>query len=187
MATAVDSETRTDRRDGRVFPAYGPVDAALGYALFYVVVERATPAVVEVFGDALPDVSPSAVRFALAAALWFVLAVTVLDQLRRQLAALGIVGDDSAGRRAWDRYVPSASRTIVHFGLLVVGGVVAAATFESGVDAAVSLVRVVGTLDPGAFVLGEFLEMVVFFVAFGVATHAMDRLLVDGVRSLLAA
>ena len=48
MSTRVDSGSHTGSRDGRYVPAYGPVDAVLGYALFYVVVDRATPTVVDV-------------------------------------------------------------------------------------------------------------------------------------------
>ena len=50
-----------------------------------------------------------------------------------------------------------------------------------------SLVQVVSTVDPGAFVIRAFLETVVFFVAFGTATRALDRLLVGAIRQWLAA
>ena len=99
MSTYADAdvESRTRSRERRPVPAYGPVDALLGYGLFYVVVERATPTVVAVVGDAVGDAA--LVRLGLALALWFVLAVTLIDQLQRQLAALGVVSGD--GSRRW--------------------------------------------------------------------------------------
>lgn len=188
MSTHVDAESRTGSRGGRYVPAYGPVDALLGYVLFYVVVDRATSTVVDVFGGLLTGLSPSAVRLGLAAFLWFVLVVTGIEQARRQLAALGVVGEDRVGRAVWSwtRAIPTEPQALAYLVLLVVGGLLAAWTFEGAIETAVSLIRVVGALDLEAFVLGEFLVMVVFFVSFEVATFALDRLLIGGVREMLA-
>jgi hypothetical protein len=185
MSTRVDSRSRTASRDGRYVPAYGPVDAALGYALFYVIVDRATPIVVDVFGGVLGATAAS-VRLGLAAFLWFVLVVTAVDQARRQLAALGVVGDaDVTDGSIWSPAVPSETQALAYVVLLVLGGLVAAWTFEGAIGTLVSLIRVVAALDPGAFVLGEFLVMALFFVSFEAATYAADRLLVGGVRAML--
>lgn len=184
MSTYVDAESRRDPRKHRPFPAYGPLDAVLGYVVFYVFVTRATPTVVAVFTDVL-GVSPGAVRLWLAIALWFILAVTALDQVRRQLAALGVGSDadvDAAGR---ERLVPSRAQVAVYLAVVVVGGVVAAVTFERAVTVGISFVRVVATVDVSAFVPVDFVAMVVFFVAFGAATHSLDRLVVGGIRALL--
>ncbi|MFB6184581.1 MAG: hypothetical protein ABEI96_08510 [Haloarculaceae archaeon] len=181
-----DASPRTGSRTRGYVPAYGPVDAAFGFALFYVLVDRATPTVVAVLTDALADVSPSFVRLGLAAVLWFVLGVTVLDQFRRQLAALGLASHHAVRPRTAARGTPSRAQTVAYALGVVVGGAVAAWTFERAVETAVSLIRVVAALDAGAFVSVEFLVMVVFFVAFGVATHSLDRLVVGGVRALLA-
>jgi hypothetical protein len=181
MNTHVDSGTEVGSRDGRYVPAYGPVDAVLGYALFYVVVDRATPTVVDVLGG----VTAGSIRLGLAALLWFVLVVTVIDGARRQLAALGVVGDGEPDRSVWSPVIPSETQALAYVVLLALGGLVAAWTFESAVGTVVSLIRVVVTLDLGAFVLGEFLVMVVFFVSFEVAAYAADRLLVGGFRTML--
>jgi len=165
------------------FPAYGPVEAALGYALFYVLVDRVTPAVVEVFSETVLDLSTSFVRLGLAAVLWFVLVVTFVDELRRQLAALGIVAGQPRPR-VWSRVTPPSLRTAGYVVGLVVGGAIAAVTFELAVDAIQSLIPVVATVDPWGIDLAEVLVMVVFFVAYSTATHSLDRLIVGTVRSL---
>ena len=184
MNTHVDTGSRTDSRGGRHVPAYGPVDAGLGYLLFYVVVDRATPTVVDVLGGA--GVTPSLVRLGLAAFLWFVLVVTALDQARRQLAALGVVGGaDGTDGSVWSPALPSETQALAYVALLVLGGLVAAWTFEAAVGTVVSLVRVVATLDPGAIALGEVLVTVAFFVSFETAAYAADRLLVGGARTML--
>ena len=184
MSTRVDSRSRTASRDGRYVPAYGPGDAALGYALFYVIVDRATPIVVDVFGGVLGATAAS-VRLGLAAFLWFVLVVTAADQARRQLAALGVVGDGETDESIWSPVVPSETQALAYVVLLALGGLVAAWTFESAVGTVVSLIRVVTALDLGAFALGEVLVMALFFVSFEAATYAADRLLVGGVRAML--
>lgn len=65
----VAGEARHVDEEDSQFPAYGPIEASLGYLLFYVLVNRVTPAVVTVFSDTVLDLSPSFVRFGLATAL----------------------------------------------------------------------------------------------------------------------
>ena len=189
MNTHVESGPRIGSRGERYVPAYGPVDAVLGYALFYVVVDRATPTVVDVLAGALPGVSPSLVGLGLAALLWFVLAVTAIEQVRRQLAALGVVDGDATGWFARSgsrsRVVPSEPRALAYLVLLVVGGLVATWTFDRAVETVVSLIPAVAAADVGAFATGEVLVLVAFVLAFEAATWALDRLLVGGVRALL--
>lgn len=172
-------------REAPRFPEYGPVDASLGFALFYVLVVRATPTVVEVLTDVL-SVSPSFVGTGLAALLWFVLAVTVLDQARRQLAALGVGSYEGGWPNRPKSGVPSRELALAYLGGLVVGGLLAWWTFAPAVETAVALIRVVAARDVGAFDLLAFLVMVVFFVSYAVATRSLDRLVVGGIRAALA-
>lgn len=165
------------------FPAYGPLEAALGYVLFYVLVDRVTPAVVDVFSETVLDVSPSVVRVGLAALLWFVLVVTAVDELRRQLAALGVVTDQPRVR-GWSRVALSSLRTAGYLVALAGGGGVAALTFERAVGTIQSLIPVVATVDPAGIDLLEVFVMVVFFVAYSTATHALDQLVIGAIRSL---
>jgi len=162
------------------------MDAVLGYALFYVVVDRATPTVMDVVTDALPGVSPSTVGLGLAIALWFVLAAIVLDQGRRQLAALGVGSAEDVRRAERTRPTPTRTNVAVYLLLLLVGGAIAALTFDPAVETAVSLIRIVAALDVAAFDLVGFLVMALFFVSYKAATWSADRLLVGGVRALLA-
>lgn len=186
MNSYSDSRLHTPPRRSRGFPAYGPVDALLGLLLFYYLVDAATPTVVAVLTDARVGLAAGDVRFGLAAFVWFVLAVTVVEQVRRQLAALGVVGDAARPSDFWDRVVPTEAQSLWWLALALGFGLIAAWTFESAVETAVSMIRVVTALDADAFVLGEFVVMVVFFVSYGVASDALDRLLVGGLRTLVA-
>jgi hypothetical protein len=168
------------------FPAYGPVDAALGYLLFYVVVDRATPTVLSVAGDVFPDVASSAVGFALAAFLWFVLGVTALEQGRRQAVAAGLVGGDAGTASVWPSVLPAETTDQFYLALLVVSGLVAGWTFETALETLVSLVRIVAALDVAALDLVALLVTAVFFLAYETATVSLDRLLVGTVRRLFA-
>lgn len=169
---------------GHRFPAYGPLEAAIGYVLFYVIVDRATPTLVAVVGDVVPGVA-SLVGLGLALLLWFVLAVTTIDQLRRQLAALGLVTADPRSASLWSLAVPTGASFVWHAALLVAAGAVAAWTYERALVTAVEAIRWVAALDAGAFVSVEFAVLVVFFVSFSLASHAVDRLVVGGVRAAL--
>jgi len=167
-------------RDQLPLLAYGPIDAALGYVVFYVFVDRATSTVVEVVSTAIPSMSPSVVRLGLAVLLWFILVVTFLDQLRRQLAALGF-----GSRGEQSRGAPTDLRLVGYLVALLLGGTIAAWTFEPAVQAGISLIWIVGTLDPTRFALLEFVLMIVFFVSFASATRALDRLIIGSIRKLL--
>lgn len=189
MSTHVDSdtrrlETRTPRTGYR--PPYGPVEALLGYLLFYVVVARATPTIVSGTGEVFPGVAPGAVRFALAAFLWFVFVVFTVDQLRRQLAALGIGSHDQVDPDPSTRAPPSEPLTLACLVGLVFGGIFLWATFEAGLAAVVTFVGAMVPVDPEALLAVDALVLVVFFVAFGVVTWSLDRLVVGGLRWALA-
>ncbi|MDG5777414.1 hypothetical protein VB773_21710 [Haloarculaceae archaeon H-GB2-1] len=166
------------------FPAYGPIEAALGYVLFYVFIDRVTLAVVTVFSDTVLDLSPSFVRFGLATALWFMLVVIVIDQTRRQLATLGIVTYDDFQLCLWSRVTPSSMRTVGYLVALVAGTAIAVITFDRAVEALLTLIPVVATVDIVAFDLVELFVMAVFFVAYSVAAHSLDRLVIGGIRVL---
>ncbi|RDZ51292.1 hypothetical protein C5C07_16980 [Haloferax sp. Atlit-4N] len=188
------ANTGSDRaRKHEPFPAYGPVDAALGFVVFYLFVERATPTLVDTVTGVVPGLSASAVGFGLAAFLWFIFVVTTLDQLRRQLAALGVVAGDAGrpDRVASGWAVPSVPRLLVYAVVTVVGGSIAVLTFDRAVDAGIAFIRLatdlgVGVFPFGAFPLVEFLVIVVFFVAFGAATHSLDRVVIGSVRTAFA-
>jgi hypothetical protein len=152
---------RTEAAIHREFPAYGPIEAILGYVLFYVLVDRATPVVVETFSETVLDLSPSFLEFGLAMVLWFVLAVTAIDQVRRQLAALGFVSYDEYQLRVWLRVTPSSLRTTGYL-VVVVGGGIAVLTFQRAVETLLSLILLFATVDPAGFDIVGLLAMVAF-------------------------
>lgn len=185
MTTHADAETgRLDSRghSGPYRPAYGPVDALLGYAMFYVVVDRATPTVLTVAGDLFPDVTPGAVGFGLAAFLWFVFVVSTIEQVRRQLAALGVVSHDEVDPDPRTRRPPSEPVALGYLVLFGFAAGIALLTFERGIAVAVSLVPALATLDVGSLLLADLLVMVLFFGSWAATTWSLDRLVVGGVR-----
>jgi hypothetical protein len=184
MSVSVAGEPRHE--DESQFPAYGPIEAGLGYVLFYVLVDRATPAIVTVFSETVLDLSPSFVRFGIAALLWFILVVTAIDQIRRQLAALGIVTYDEYQLRVWSRVTPPSLRTAGYLMALVAGSAVAVITFDRAVEALLSLILAVATVNVVAFNLPEIFVMIVFFLSYSVAAHSLDRLVVGGIRVLMS-
>ena len=186
MSTANTSGPPLADEENGPFPADGPIEAALGYLLFYVLVDRVTPAVVTVFSETALDLSGSFVRFGLAAALWFVLAVTAVDQTRRQLAALGGGTDNEYRLRVWSRVVPPSLRTTGRFAALAAGTAVAVVTFDRAVEALLSLIPVVATADVVAFDPVELLVTLVFFLSYSVAARSLDRLVIGGIRALRA-
>jgi len=181
---SVTGEARRVDKEDIQFPAYGPIEAGLGYLLFYVLLDRVTPAVVTVFSETVLDLSPSFVRFGLTIALWFVLVVTAIDQVRRQLAALGVGTYDDYRLRLWSRVTPPSLRTTGYLLALVAGAAVTTITFDRAVEAFLSLIPVVATVNVVAFDFVELFVMVVFFLSYSAATHSLDRLVIGGVRAL---
>lgn len=189
MITHVDRETgRLDTRPESVGyrPPYGPLDALLGYLLFYLVVERTTPTIVSGATEVFPGVTPGAVGFALAAFLWFVFVVSTLDQLRRQLAALGIGSHDQVDPDPSTRAPPSEPLTLACLVGLVFGGIFVWATFEAGLAAVVTVVGAMIPVDVDALLAVDIVVLVVFSVSYGVVTWSLDRLVVGGLRWALA-
>lgn len=186
MDTTVTTRMGSGPTRSAPFPAYGFVDAALGYWLFYIVVDRATPTVVDVFSERVPDVSPSLVGLGLAGLLWLVLALTVLDHAKRQFAALRGRTDTS---RPWmpTKLVPATYWVLVYGLLAALAGSTAVVTFGAGVDATVTLIESVMTLDVANVLLLDVVTLVVFYLAFAVATYCLDRLTIRTLREILSA
>ena len=186
MNRSVASGDRDVEEEVSQFPAYGPIEAILGYLLFYVLVGRVTPAIVTVFSDRVLDLPPSVIRFGLASALWFMLVVTAIDQIRRQLAALGVGRYDDYQLRLWSRVTSPSLRTAGYVLAMVAGATIAVVTFDRAIEALLSLIPVVATVDVVAFDFIGLFVLVVFFLSYSVATHSLDRLVIGGVRALMS-
>jgi hypothetical protein len=164
-------------------PAFGPIEAALGFGLFYVLVARLTPAITTRLSTVL-DIDPSLTGFGLAVALWVGLALTVLEQARRQLAALGLVSPGESEFRVWSRVESPAIRIAGYLLALVVGAGLARLTYESAVE---GLLALIGFGSANGFVSLDgwaVLELIGFFLAYGIAAHSLDRLVIGGLRGV---
>ncbi|MFB6104627.1 MAG: hypothetical protein ABEJ57_06015 [Halobacteriaceae archaeon] len=162
-------------------PAYGPIDAALGFVVFFLFLERATPHVVDVLTD-VAGLHASVVRLGLAAFLWFIFLVTFLDQLNRQYLAVQVVpppGDRSVRR-------PARSWVVIRVGAVIVGGAIAVWTFDAAVETGITFFEMLVRLDLSLFDVGALMGLVGFFIAFGIASWALDRLVIRGLRIVVA-
>jgi hypothetical protein len=191
MSTTTTTRSRVPAGSRRRLPAFGPVEALVSFAAFYVFLDRATPTIVETFAGVL-DVEPGAVGFATAALLWFVGVLTVAEQVRRQLVAAGSLAvrptSDDRWREAvagWREGVPLPIRAGLYLAVLSVCGTLAAVSFDWAVETGITMIRVVTTLNPGLLVPLDAVLLVGFFVAFGLAAKALDRLVVEAVRALV--
>jgi hypothetical protein len=171
----------------RQVPAFGPIEAVLGYVLFYVLVDRLTPALVTVLADGVVDLSAATIRFVFAAALWFVLVVSAMDQTRRQLAALGLVSEADNRLGLWSRVTPTSLRTAGYLLASVAGSALAAVTFEPAVQALRSFITLLGAGELAAFEAIELVFPTVFVISYSLAGHSLDRLVIGGIRELRAA
>lgn len=171
-------------------PAYGPVEAAVGYVLFFLVVDRATPVLVDELAAPFPDAVPEPFTTYAAVVLWLVLVVLLLATVRGQLAANPRTFADADEREAFlDEQRRNRWRFRIDAALVVVGGAATVLTWDVFVAVLVALLSVVVVeLDgatpalPGA---EEFAVSVVFLVGVAALARGLDRLLVGGVRELL--
>lgn len=69
---------------------------------------------------------------------------------------------------------------------LVAGTAIAVITFDRAVEPLLTLVPVVATVDIVAFDLVELFVMGVFFIAYSIAAHSLDRLVIGGIRVLVS-
>jgi len=166
-------------------PAYGLVDAVLTYAMFYVIVDQLTPTVTTTLSTTLPDVSPDTVGLGLAVFLWFVLVVTVIDQARRQLAALGIGRHSAVDSDRSNPAVPAKTSFVVYLLAAVFAGVVVVGTVDTAIDTLHATVVIVARPETATFDFWAIALLVLFFVAYGVLTWSVDRFVIGGLRSVL--
>ena len=189
-AVGVDRREKTTRPAGDlalVVPEYGPVEALLGFGLFYVVVTIVHDALRTDLLAVAPEWVPEPLGFAAAAALWFVGAVILLSEAARQVAANPRwYRTAPERRRAARRLAPTRGFTVLYalVGLLgtvfAVAGVPAIEPTFRGIAAAV-VTRTIPTID--ATLLAQFL---VFWLGWSLATRAVDRLSIGALRAVVA-
>lgn len=171
-------------------PSYGPVEAAVGYVLFYLIVERATPVLVDELAAPFPDLVPEPFTTYAAILLWLFLVVILLATVRGQLADNPRTFADAGEREAFLEERRRAHwRYRVDGALVVAGGAATVLTWDVFVGVLVDLLSVVVVeLDGATPALPggqEIAIFVVFFVGVAALARGLDRLLVGGVRELL--
>lgn len=101
-------------------------------------------------------------------------------------AALGVGTYDDYRLRVWSRVTPPSLRTAGYLLALIASTVVVVITFDRAVEALMSLIPVVATVDVAAFDFVELFVMVAFFVAYSVAAHSLDKLVIGGIQALMS-
>lgn len=178
-------------RDGplRVFyPAYGPIDSVLGFGLFYLLVDLATPLLAEALAGLL-GVESAAVETFAAVLLWAVFAATAFGAVLTQTADNPRTFDDRTEREAFlaaNRPRPWEYR--LHVALATLGGAVAALAWETFVVVFEALLPAVVELDgtvPAVLTPGNVAAFVVFFLGFAAFSRGLDRLVIGTLRESL--
>lgn len=170
--------------------AYGSVEVIVVYVLFYLIVDLATPVIVEELAGPFPDQVPEPVTTYAAVALWLFLGLVLFAAVRTQVAENPRVFDDADEREAFlDEHRPTRETYLLSGALVVVGGVAAILTWDVFVAVLEDVLSVlVVELDGDRPALPDAAN-VAFFVSFVIAVAAiargLDRLVVGGVRELL--
>jgi hypothetical protein len=172
------------------YPQYGPVRSLLGVGLLYVVVERATRALVATLAAVAPAVPADAIRLAMALSLWLVLALVVLAEGRRQVAGnpRSFIAKEVLVKFL-DQHRPTPKWHALALGAALVGGWAMWVGWARFVDSLDGILRIglflyrsgnLGSFDPLNLVYG-----VAFLVGFGLLSWGIDRLAIGGAREAL--
>jgi hypothetical protein len=181
-------ETRSERRRFAIYyPEYGIVEAAIGYALFYTVVEFATPILVESLAADFPEYVPGPVGTWAAAALWIILGLTILGQLAEQSGPNPHVFET---REELVHFLqderPSEWGYQLNVTLTLLGGIVVWALWAGFFEALEELLRAMPDLDAVVALSPETIGTIaVFAIGFAALSHGLDRLATGLVREAL--
>jgi hypothetical protein len=171
----------------RVFyPEYGPVEAALGLVVLYLVVDVATPVLVESLAEPLPDLVPEPLTTLTAASLWVLSALVVfaaaLDQWRVNPREFG-------SREDRDRFLDANRleewRYYANAGLVLAGAAVAVVswdTFRAVLEPVLVTVVEVDAASLSGTPIADVVVFVAFFVGVSAVTRGIDRVVVGSLR-----
>lgn len=178
-----DSDRRTDSGRRILFvPAYGPIEAVLGYGFFYFLVAVGTPVVRDAVADSPLGIDPGLVTFASAGALWLILGLTILGQLTEQWRDNPRRFDDAESLHQFLAAIaPSISRMQGWAFAALLGLLIVVFGFDAFLDSYRSLlegmVLVVGTQEGVSVVFGSLPWFIVYTIGFSLVTRYTDRLL----------
>lgn len=187
-----DMEDQSPGRFRLFYPEFGPVDAVLGFALFYFLVGLATVVAVDSLANSAPTLVPEPLSTWAAYLLWVVLALVALGQLVVQVQSNPRTFATAAERRQFLETRRPTERQYRWWAVWVfVGGAVAYVTFSRFVPTFATVVRFfvdlfVGPVPTGPFRVVDAFLFVSFFVAYSVLTRGLDRLVIGSLRSLVA-
>lgn len=174
-------------------PAFGIVDAVLGFALFYFMAGLATVVAVDALAVAAPDLVPEPLSTWAAIACWVMLGLALVGIVGEQVRSNPRRFDSPADRaRYLDRVRPDERRYLWWASWVAVGGAVAFATFGGFVFTFAALVRFLLAVFVGPVPRGPpatFLDavtLVAFFLGYSLMTRGLDRLVVGTGRALVA-
>lgn len=189
------TETEATSSDEMWIPAYGTLRRAIEYALFYLIVDRCTRLLVALLGEIPPLQSHvPTVTTGAAVALWVMLGLVVLLEVRRQLSANPWKPADLGALRPTERrLVIAGAATVLGAGVVAAGWpVVGRLTGDGWV--AVEVGRELTTLansDAGALakvmgILGTDVGVLIAFsLGFIILAYGIDRLTVGLAREVL--
>jgi len=175
-----------------IYPEFGPVDAVLGFVLFYFIVGLATVVAVDVLARSAPDLVPEPLSTWAAYLLWIVLALVIIGQIAEQARSNPRVFESERERRRFlDDRRPTEQQYLWWAGWVFVGGAVAYLTFSRFVPTFAMVIRFfvdlfVAPVPTRPFRVADAFWFVLFFVAYSVMTRGLDRLIVGSLRSLIA-
>lgn len=180
------------RRRGRirfVYPEYGPVETLLGIGLFYLLVDRLTPVIVEGLASPFPSLGAETVRTLLAVSIWVMAGLSflrlVLTQSKanpRRFESVEALNRFLAERRPTDRHYR------FYLVLALLGGTTAMLAWETTLEVLAAMLPMVVTPAgelPAAITVGNAAVLVVFFLGFAASARGLDRLVIGGVREFL--
>lgn len=174
------------------YPAFGPVDALLGYAFFYFVVGLGTAVALDALAPVAPEMVPEPLGTWAAILLWVVLGLVVLGQTAEQVRTNPRRFESEADRAAFlTRHRPSERRYLWWASWVLVGGTVAYLFFPGFVESFARFVRFfvaafAGAIGPRSLRLGDAVNLVGFSLGFAALTRGLDHLVVGSLRALLA-
>lgn len=177
---------RTQRPIRVFYPEYGPVEAVLGLGVFYLVVDVATPVLVETLAEPMPGLVPEPLTTLTAASVWVVAGLVVFATAVDQWQANP---REFESRKERDHFLdasrPDEWRYYAYAGVVLVGATVAYFswdTFQMVLERSIVTVVeadasiVVGTLD------AEVVVFVAFFLGTAAVTRGIDRIVVGSIR-----
>jgi len=180
--------TRSERRRFAIYyPEYGILEAIVGYALFYTVVDFATPILVASLAADFPEYVPGAVQTWAAAALWIILGLTILGQLQAQASANPrVFGTREELIHFLRDERPTGWKYRLNVTLALVGGVVVWGLWSAFWNALEELLLAMPDLDAVTVLAPETIGTIaVFAVAFAALGRGIDRLVTGVAREAL--